>query len=185
MLEILNQSEDSVSFRQPVNFEQVPNYPLVVDQRMDLQTVGEKLQGGHYATPSEFAKDIRLIFANSKIFKPNRNSDMYAMTDRLSSLFEKYFYNILATYETHKTASECKYQLFLLKLSFVNLKFFCFVGKSDCLHSKDTESMKGIPFVPTNSNKGIQTANDSESSKETIVSSRANKRQKVRNRIPS
>ena len=95
-----------------MNLEQVPNYLLVVDQPMDLKTLGEKLQESHYATPSEFAKDIRLIFENSKKFKPNRNSVMYAMTDRLSILFEEHFKNILTSYKTQKTANECKSKRF-------------------------------------------------------------------------
>ena len=74
---------------------------------MDLQTVGEKLKAGHYATPCDFSKDVRLIFENSKKFKPNRDSVMYAMTDRLSDLFEEYFQNILTSYETQKTATGC------------------------------------------------------------------------------
>ena len=107
LLENLNRSKDSILFRQPVNFEQVLNYLLIVDQPMDLQTVGEKLKAGHYATPCDFSKDVRLIFENSKKFKPNRDSVMYAMTDRLSDLFEEYFQNILTSYETQKTATGC------------------------------------------------------------------------------
>ena len=113
LLENLNRSKDSIPFRQPVDFEQVPNYLLVVDQPMDLQTVGDQLRDGHYATPTEFSKDVRLIFENSKKFKPNRNSMIYAMTDRLSILFEDQFHNILTSYETQKAAAGCKSKLFV------------------------------------------------------------------------
>ena len=108
----MNRSKDSIPFRQPVNLEQVPNYLLVVDQPMDLKTLGEKLQESHYATPSEFAKDIRLIFGNSKKFKPNRDSMIYAMTGRLSILFEEHFKNILTSYQTQMKAPRCKSKLF-------------------------------------------------------------------------
>ena len=132
LLSILKQSGDSVSFRAPVNFEVVPDYLRVVDYPMDLQTVGERLQDGHYATPSEFAKDVRLIFVNSKKFSSNKESLIYKMTDRLSLLFEDYFrhiqwnsklnyliekkYRITETvmhfcatfYETQKSAAGCK-----------------------------------------------------------------------------
>ena len=37
---------------------------------------------------------------------------MYAMTDRLSILFEEYFKNILTSYKTQKTANECKSKRF-------------------------------------------------------------------------
>ena len=112
LLDNLNRSEDSIPFRQPVNFEQLPNYVLLVDQPMGLQTVGEKLQDDHYATPCDFSNDVRLIFENSKKFKPNRDSVMYAMTDRLSDLFEDQFRNIMTSYKT-QTAAGCKSQLFL------------------------------------------------------------------------
>ena len=94
LLNILKQSEDSVSLRAPVNFEVVPDYLRVVDYPMDLQSVGERLRDGHYATPSEFAKDVRLIFVNSKKFSSNKESLIYKMTDRLSLLFEDYFRHI-------------------------------------------------------------------------------------------
>ena len=114
LLDILNRSEDSIPFRQPVNLLNVPDYLLLVDQPMDLKTVGKNLQAGHYATPSDFSNDVRLIFENSKNFKPNRNSVMYAMTDRLAVLFEEHFKNIL-NYKTQKIAAGCKSKLFLFK----------------------------------------------------------------------
>ena len=120
-MDILNRSEDSVPFRAPVNFELVPDYLRVVDYPMDLQTVGEQLQDGCYATPSKFAKDVHLIFVNSKKFNPNRKSRIYAMTDRLLILFEDHIRLILATYATQKTASGCKSKLFYFNLSLVNL----------------------------------------------------------------
>ena len=120
---------DSVPFRQPVNFELVPDYLRVVDYPMDLQTVGEQLQDGHYATPSDFAKDVHLIFENSKKFNPNRKSRIYAMTDRLLILFEDHIRLILATYATQKTATGCKSKLFYFNLSFVNLTILLFKAK--------------------------------------------------------
>ena len=130
LLDILNRLEDSVPFRQPVNFELVPDYLRVVDYPMDLQTVGEQLQDGHYATPSDFAKDVHLIFENSKKFNPNRKSRIYAMTDRLLILFEDHIRLILATYATQKTATGCKSKLFYFNLSFVNLTILLFKAKT-------------------------------------------------------
>ena len=153
MLDILNQEEDSGPFRQPVNTSDVPNYVLVIDQPMDLQTVGEQLQDGNYATPNDFAEDVRLIFKNSRTFKKNRKSKMYAMTDRLSFLFEEYFHNILTSYETQKTAAGCKScSTYLIPLAYNSNVF---LGKSDSLHSKDTESANGKSLAPTNL-KGIE-----------------------------
>ena len=150
---------------------------------MDLKTLGEKLQESHYATPSEFAKDIRLIFGNSKKFKPKRDSMIYAMTGRLSILFEEHFKNILTSYQTQMKAPRCKSKLFPINWTQNNLQFSYFAGNSDSLHSNDTESTKDKSLAPTNSSKGIQVANALEGNKEKIeiVPSWA----EVKNVIPS
>lgn len=43
---------------------------------MDLGTVSETLYEGNYENPMEFAKDIRLIFSNSKAYTPNKKSQV-------------------------------------------------------------------------------------------------------------
>lgn len=43
---------------------------------MDLGTVSETLAVGNYENPMEFAKDIRLIFSNSKAYTPNKKSQV-------------------------------------------------------------------------------------------------------------
>lgn len=43
---------------------------------MDLGTVSETLVAGNYENPMEFAKDIRLIFSNSKAYTPNKKSQV-------------------------------------------------------------------------------------------------------------
>lgn len=41
---------------------------------MDLLTVKEDLLGGNYDNPLEFAKDVRLIFQNSRSYNTNKHS---------------------------------------------------------------------------------------------------------------
>lgn len=41
---------------------------------MDLQTVKEELLSGNYETPMDFAKDMRLIFLNSRSYNTNQRS---------------------------------------------------------------------------------------------------------------
>lgn len=43
---------------------------------MDLGTVSETLYEGNYESPVEFAKDVRLIFSNSKAYTPNKKSQV-------------------------------------------------------------------------------------------------------------
>ena len=86
----------------------VPDYLKVIQHPMDLQTVREKLSVGNYATPKDFATDVRIIFDNSKTFNPNPLSMMYGQQHRLSILFEEQFHNIMTSYETRESAAGCK-----------------------------------------------------------------------------
>lgn len=104
-METLRQSEDAAPFREPVNILDVPDYLQYVDHPMDLQTVREELQAGNYATPMDYAKDVRLIFENSKNYNTNKKSRIYAMTVRLSAIFEEHIRDILASYKHRKNTS--------------------------------------------------------------------------------
>ena len=53
---------------------------------------------GNYETPVDFAKDVRLIFENSKNYNTNKKSRIYAMTVRLSAAFEEHIRGILASF---------------------------------------------------------------------------------------
>ena len=178
LLDILNQSKDSVPFRAPVNIERLPHYLLIIDYPMDLQTVGKKLQDGNYATPSEFAKDVRLIFENSKKFKPNTKSMMYEMTDRLSLLFEDHIRNFIDSYGDRKAAAQGKKNGRMGCYS-VEKNFVGFIGKSKI--SIEAKSGKGKSLAPTNFQKDIQIANGVKSSQEQIVPSQKVKEEKVAN----
>ena len=108
LLDSLNQSEDSRPFRESINILDLSDYLEVIKHPMDLQTVGEKLRDGHYATPSDFSNDVRLIIDNSMIYNTDRNSMIYGQTDRLSKLFDEEFRKILASYGNRKTAVQSK-----------------------------------------------------------------------------
>lgn len=67
--------EDKRSFcREPVDTLEHPEYHQIIDTPMDLRTVKEDLLGGNYETPLEFAKDMRLIFINSRNYNTNKRS---------------------------------------------------------------------------------------------------------------
>ncbi|OQR74143.1 bromodomain and WD repeat-containing protein 3-like [Tropilaelaps mercedesae] len=88
LIAMLNQIEDSQPFRSPVDLEQFPDYLDVVDSPMDLSTVSQRLTNADYANPEEFARDMQLIFTNSKNYNTNKRSRIYSMTCRLSAMFE-------------------------------------------------------------------------------------------------
>jgi bromodomain and WD repeat domain containing protein 1/3 len=67
-------SSDGQPFRQPVDLVEHPDYLQVVETPMDLQTVREELHSGNYESPMDFAKDMRLIFQNSRRYNTNKQS---------------------------------------------------------------------------------------------------------------
>ncbi|CAL1573733.1 unnamed protein product [Knipowitschia caucasica] len=94
-------SPDSEPFRQPVDLFEYPDYRDIIDTPMDLGTVSETLLAGNYENPMEFAKDIRLIFINSRAYTPNKKSKIFSMTLSLSAFFET---NIISIISDHKSA---------------------------------------------------------------------------------
>lgn len=102
LLDYLFDLQDSGPFRSPVDPIQYPTYEQLIDTPMDLTTVKEQLLADIYDSPSEFCKDMRLIFSNSKQFNTNKKSRIYSMTIRLGSLFEEKMRKIMAD---HKSAS--------------------------------------------------------------------------------
>ena len=107
LLNTLNDSKDSVIFRQPVDILDKSGNRQVIDLPIDLKTVGEKLKVGNYATPNDFAMDVRLIFENLKKFNPIRK---LRKTIRFSILFEDQFHEILDSYKRRKAAVKSKFK---------------------------------------------------------------------------
>lgn len=102
LLELIWTIDDSEPFREPVDTLEHPDYLQVVDTPMDLRTVKEDLLGGNYENPLEFAKDIRLIFQNSRNYNTNKRSRIYSMTLRLSTLFEAHIKSIIYDWKSAK-----------------------------------------------------------------------------------
>ncbi|XP_016840176.1 bromodomain and WD repeat-containing protein 1-like isoform X4 [Nasonia vitripennis] len=111
LLDTLWQCEDSIPFREPVDLLEHPEYLRFISTPMDLRTVKEELLGGNYKSPSEFAKDMKLIFTNSRRYNTDTRSKIYFMTLRLSATFEKYMCKIMDNWKSanrRKTNSESK-----------------------------------------------------------------------------
>lgn len=89
LLNLIFQCEDSTPFRQPVDVNLYEDYGNIIDTPMDLGTVRDRLQRDRYPSPTEFCKDMRLIFANSRNYNTNKKSRIYSMTIRMSAMFEE------------------------------------------------------------------------------------------------
>ncbi|KAJ8679018.1 hypothetical protein QAD02_014805 [Eretmocerus hayati] len=102
ILETLWQNEDSEPFRHPVDNDEHPEYTNIIDNPMDLLTIKEDLSGGNYETPHAFAKDVRLIFSNSRQFNVNKRSKIWTMTNRLSNIFDDLISPVISRWKSHK-----------------------------------------------------------------------------------
>lgn len=76
-------------FNEPVDVVKlnIPDYFNVIKHPMDLGTVRSKMASGEYASPLEFAADVRLTFSNAMTYNPPGN-DVHFMAKTLSKFFE-------------------------------------------------------------------------------------------------
>ncbi|XP_036673426.3 bromodomain and WD repeat-containing protein 3 [Drosophila suzukii] len=99
LLDLMWARTDSEPFREPVDTIDFPDYLEIIATPMDLRTVKEDLLGGNYDDPLDFAKDVRLIFQNSKNYNTNKRSRIYSMTLRLSALFESHIKTVITSWK--------------------------------------------------------------------------------------
>ena len=95
LLEVMFQLPESEPFRFPVDPISFPDYQMVIDTPMDLNTVKEALQTGDYESMREFKKDVDLIFLNSKTYTPSKRAPIYHLTTRLQEYFTMNFNKIM------------------------------------------------------------------------------------------
>ncbi|KAJ1623796.1 Bromodomain-containing protein [Pavlovales sp. CCMP2436] len=69
-LKTVTRRQSAVAFSEPVNWRalNLPDYPKIVKQPMDLGTVQDNLTNHRYAFLEEFANDIRLVWKNAMLF---------------------------------------------------------------------------------------------------------------------
>ncbi|OAF68678.1 Bromodomain and WD repeat-containing protein 1 [Intoshia linei] len=89
---------DAEPFRNNVDLDVYPNYTSIVNNTICIKTVLDNLELGKYNNPQQYAIDMRLIFKNSRTFNTNKRSKIYAMTLRLSAMFEEKITDIIDTY---------------------------------------------------------------------------------------
>lgn len=101
-------SDDSEPFRVAVDPEMYPEYYQTIDNPMDLAQVKEKLDFEQYANPLEFHEDMKLMFSNSRTFNTNKRSRIYAMTLRLSAMYEDRIKLVLEDWKDSKVKHKGK-----------------------------------------------------------------------------
>ncbi|KAI5077448.1 hypothetical protein GOP47_0007272 [Adiantum capillus-veneris] len=79
-------------FLQPVDAVKLnlPDYHKIITNPMDLGTVKQKLERNEYTSLQQFAKDVRLTFANAKKYNP-KDQDPHFMAHVMSTMFETHW----------------------------------------------------------------------------------------------
>lgn len=77
-------------FLQPVDpvALNIPDYPLIIKEPMDLSTIEHKLNEGLYVNADEFEKDIRLTFSNCYVYNSS-TLPVYQMAKSLEHVFNE------------------------------------------------------------------------------------------------
>lgn len=70
LLALLELHEESHEFLAPVDFKllNIPQYPIIIKNPMDLGTIKKNLKSHHYASVQDFIEDIQLVWDNCKKF---------------------------------------------------------------------------------------------------------------------
>ena len=94
-------------FQQPVDWQGLGlfDYPEIVAEPMDFQTIKDKLDDDKYSTMNSFAYDMRLVFKNC--MKYNRpDSELYKLSEKLHKKFEKNFSTLVKKYNIDTSLSD-------------------------------------------------------------------------------
>lgn len=107
----LKKHRDAAPFLNPVDYVKlnVPDYPNIVKQPMDLMMVDRKLNASEYASVDDFVADVRLIFNNC--FKYNGPEAMISvLCQNVESAFEKSLRQMPLSHPTTATSKEASPQ---------------------------------------------------------------------------
>lgn len=96
-LQSLRRMKDAGPFNQPVDFVtlQIPTYPDVIKNPIDLKTMEEKLKGGKYEFVEQYTADFNQIIQNSEIFN-GLTHPVTLSAHNIKASFEKQMSNLPA-----------------------------------------------------------------------------------------
>lgn len=90
VLERLAKDSFADIFLEPVDTEDFPDYEEIIDTPMDIGTVRTKLTTKKYMAPEQFARDMRKIWNNCKIYNQH-GSAIWHVADYMSKQFERLY----------------------------------------------------------------------------------------------
>ncbi|KAG7355569.1 SNF2/helicase domain containing protein [Nitzschia inconspicua] len=78
-------------FLEPVDLKDFPDYEEYIDHPMDLGTVRQRLETKKYQMPEQFARDVRKVWNNCKIYN-RHGSAIWHVADYMAKLFERLYH---------------------------------------------------------------------------------------------
>ena len=150
---ILKKNINAEPFLRPVDpiALNIPDYPMIIKEPMDLGTVEKNLLNGFYKSHQEFASDVRKIWSNSFLYNA-KGSMVYHMTCEMSNLFEK-LYKDVEKKPSHDNINELQKKIDQLSKE-LNTLYSTGLQKQT---SKQSSSLKNHTFpykANSNSDKG-------------------------------
>jgi hypothetical protein len=90
ILDVFSADKNAQPFLAPVPWKEygLYDYPQIVKHPMDFGTIQKKINGKNYSGPSDFAADMRQVFANCMLYN-QEGSDYYVIADKFTKQFEK------------------------------------------------------------------------------------------------
>jgi len=95
ILKEIQKKDEAYAFLEPVDWKElnIPDYPQIITNPMDLVTIETKLHSNQYANAYDFAKDMRLVWSNAKEYnKPG--SGIFTVAVQLGKFWERRFAKI-------------------------------------------------------------------------------------------
>ena len=97
LLQKLKKHKMAWPFNTPVDYVklQIPDYPTVITQPMDLGTIGNKFKNNEYKDYKQFVSDVNLVWNNCITYN-GENSDVSFMAKKLKEYFETQMEKLIA-----------------------------------------------------------------------------------------
>ena len=91
VLERLASDSFAEIFLEPVDIDEFPDYDEIIDSPMDLATVRTNIKTKKYMAPEQYARDMRKIWNNCKIYNQH-GSAIWHVADYMSKQFERLYH---------------------------------------------------------------------------------------------
>ena len=114
LLKEMAKQPQNIWFLEPVDHIKlnIPDYPLVVKEPMDLGTIRSNLDRGIYSSPEAFAEHVRLVFRNALMYNQLSDHPVHIAAKEMSHRFEERFRMVMSQlglqYETAAVAAARK-----------------------------------------------------------------------------